>query len=121
MDQIPLANASTKLTARGSAPTAATLTTMWRPSTSAAPAITGTARRKLNSAAAAGPRPPHNAAHTVEPERETPRNTAARACAKPHAAPPRHAGRGLGARAGETPRRPVHEPRHQEAGAHDEE
>src|ERR1051326_4230675 len=35
MDQIPLANASTKLTARGSAPTAATLTTLWRPSTSA--------------------------------------------------------------------------------------
>src|SRR2546430_12967294 len=45
--------------------------------------MTGTARRKLNSAAAAGPRPPHSPAHTVEPERETPRNTAANACAKP--------------------------------------
>src|SRR2546430_8930739 len=37
----------------------------------------------LNSAAAAGPRPPHRAAHTVDPERETPRNTAATACANP--------------------------------------
>src|SRR2546428_13121336 len=83
MDQIPLANASAKLTARGTAPTAATLTTMWRPSTNAAPAITGIARRKLNSAAAAGPRPPHRAAHTVDPEREAPRNTAATACANP--------------------------------------
>src|SRR5438034_10693435 len=41
------------------------------------------ASRKLNSAAAAGPRPPHGAAHTVDPERETPRNTAATACANP--------------------------------------
>src|SRR6267378_1393808 len=63
MDQMPLANASTKLTASGSAPTAATFTAMCRASRIAAPAITGIASRKLNSAAAAGPRPPHRAAH----------------------------------------------------------
>src|SRR5690348_4755643 len=80
---MPLAKATTKLTANGTAPTAATFTAMWRPSTRAAPAITGIASRKLNSAAAVGPRPDHNAAHTVEPERDTPRNTAATAWAKP--------------------------------------
>src|SRR2546430_12747523 len=56
---------------------------MQRTSRIEAPAITGIASRKLNSAAAAGPRPPHRAAHTVDPERETPRNTAATACANP--------------------------------------
>src|SRR5690242_2505945 len=80
---MPLAKATAKLTANGTAPTAATFTAMWRPSTRAAPAITGIASRKLNSAAAVGPRPDHNAAHTVEPERDTPRNTAATAWAKP--------------------------------------
>src|SRR5438034_8208972 len=56
--------------------------------------MTGTASRKLNSAAAAGARPPHSAAQTVEPDRETPRNTAATACAKPMATAPATVGSG---------------------------
>src|SRR5439155_1142953 len=47
---MPLANARAKLTASGTAPTTATFTAMWRPSTRAAPAITGIASKKLNSA-----------------------------------------------------------------------
>src|SRR5436309_14682203 len=85
MDQRPLTNASTKLTAHGNAPTAATLSTTWRPSSSAAPAITGTAMRKLNSAAAVGVRPLHRAAATVAPDREI---AGRQANAWPHPIPP---------------------------------
>ena len=70
MDQRPATNATMKLTAQGSSPIALRLSTASRASTRAAPAITGMAMRKLNSAAAAGVRPLHSAAATVAPDRE---------------------------------------------------
>src|SRR2546427_1352608 len=87
IDQTPDAKATTQLTAQGTAPTAASLRTASRPSSRAAPAITGTARRKENSAALAGARPPHSAAAMVEPEREM-AGRIANACAKPRPVAP---------------------------------
>src|SRR6185503_4632139 len=82
MDQMPAANAATKLTAQGTAPICATLSTAFRPSRIPAPAMTGIDIRKLNSAAAAGVRPARSAAATVAPEREI-AGRIANACAKP--------------------------------------
>src|SRR2546426_9185579 len=70
IDQTPDAKATTQLTAQGTAPTAASLRTASRPSSRAAPAITGTAMRKQNSAALAGARPLHSAAAMVAPRSE---------------------------------------------------
>src|SRR5947207_12407290 len=70
IDQTPDAKATTQLTAQGTAPTAASLRMASRPSSRAAPAITGTAMRKQNSAALAGAKPLHSAAAMVAPERE---------------------------------------------------
>src|SRR4029077_12978398 len=90
MLQMPETNATAKESANGPAPTAAMFTLACRPSRRAAPAITGLARRKLNSAAAVGSRPDHSAAVTVDPEREIPRKSAATDCASPiPTAPPR--------------------------------
>src|SRR5437667_9424297 len=88
----PAAKAITKLTARGTAPTAAIFTAACLPSRIAAPPITGIARSKLHSAAATGSSPVHNPTHTVEPDREMPRTSAATPCAAPTPAAAAHPG-----------------------------
>src|SRR6266576_2453818 len=82
MAQIPLANAATKLAARGSAPTEPMSVTACRASKTPLPAMMITARRKLNSAASTGASPRQSAAVTVDPEREIPGKIAT-ACASP--------------------------------------
>ena len=104
----PAANAITKLTARGMAPTDAIFTAACRPSRIAAPPITGIANRKLNSAAATGSSRSRARDAADDGGHRLRRTDASR---------PNHSRIALGPRA--APRRPVQETGHDEGDANE--